>query len=114
MKAPKKPAAKKLVAKKPAKKATPAKAKAPSPPPEAPLRLFVLRTYSGRLLHSVNDLITANRMARELGMKIKVFKRTPEGEVLMSFIGPRVGPDGEAPKPPPVYQYKKFTGKKPG
>lgn len=52
-------------------------------------RDFVLRTYSGTFIHSVSNLIIANQLARGLGVKVKVFKRTPEGEVLMSFNGPK-------------------------
>ncbi len=49
----------------------------------------MLRTYSGTFIHSVSNLIIANQLARGLGVKVKVFKRTPEGEVLMSFNGPK-------------------------
>jgi hypothetical protein len=89
----------------PTKKATKARAttkstsakkpvkRAPKMPPtvedDPPLKEFVLRTYSGTFIHSVSNLITANQLARGLGIKIKVFKRTPEGEVLMSFNGPK-------------------------
>jgi hypothetical protein len=65
----------------------------PKPPPtvgdDPPLKGFVLRTYGGDFLHSVSNLVTANQLARGLGVKVKVFKRTPEGEVLMSFNGPK-------------------------
>ena len=53
-----------------------------------PVKGFVLRTRSGVLLSESHDLITANHLAREKGTRVLVYKRTPEGEVLMSRTGP--------------------------
>ena len=51
-------------------------------------RDYVLRTKDGTFLHDVCDLVVANQLARALGARIKVFKRTRDGEVLMSYHGP--------------------------
>ena len=51
-------------------------------------RNYVLRTGDGRLLHEVSDFVIANQLARALGVRVKVFKRTPDGEVLLSHSGP--------------------------
>lgn len=51
-------------------------------------RDYVLRTRAGKFLHEVSDLVVANQLARSLGIRVKVFKRTPDGEVLMSYSGP--------------------------
>lgn len=51
-------------------------------------RDYVLRTRDGAFLHDVSDLVIANQLARALGVRVKVFKRTPDGEVLMSYSGP--------------------------
>jgi hypothetical protein len=51
-------------------------------------RDYVLRTRAGMFLHDVSDLVIANQLARAMGVRVKVFKRTPEGEVLMSYSGP--------------------------
>jgi len=39
-------------------------------------------------LHEVSDFVIANQLARALGVRVKVFKRTPDGEVLLSHSGP--------------------------
>lgn len=49
---------------------------------------YILRTRDGQFLHEVSDLVIANQLARALGVRIKVFKRTRDGEVLMSYHGP--------------------------
>lgn len=51
-------------------------------------RDYVLRTRDGEFLHDVSDLVIANQLARALGVRVKVFKRTRDGEVLMSYSGP--------------------------
>jgi len=51
-------------------------------------RDYVLRTRDGAFLHDVSDLVIANQLARALGVRVKVFKRTKDGEVLMSYSGP--------------------------
>ena len=51
-------------------------------------RDYVLRTRAGKFLHEVSDLVVANQLARALGVRVKVFKRTKDGEVLMSYSGP--------------------------
>ena len=51
-------------------------------------RDYVLRTRAGKFLHEVSDLVVANQLARSLGIRVKVFKRTKDGEVLMSYSGP--------------------------
>lgn len=51
-------------------------------------RDYVLRTQDGEFLHDVPDLVIANQLARALGVRVKVFKRTRDGEVLMSYSGP--------------------------
>lgn len=53
-----------------------------------PVPEFVLRTMSGGTLSETHDLITANQLARAKGTRVLVYKRTPEGEVLMSRTGP--------------------------
>lgn len=53
-----------------------------------PVPGFVLRTMSGVPLSESDDLITANQLARAKGTRVLVYKRTPEGEVLMSRTGP--------------------------
>lgn len=53
-----------------------------------PVPEFVLRTASGKALSESDDLITANQLAREKGTRVLVYKRTAEGEVLMSRTGP--------------------------
>lgn len=51
-------------------------------------RDYVLRTRDGDFLHDVSEFTVANQLARALGVRVKVFKRTPEGEVLLSYSGP--------------------------
>jgi len=61
---------------------------APGLQPVTGPRDYVLRTRAGKFLHEVSDLVVANQLARSLGIRVKVFKRTPDGEVLMSYSGP--------------------------
>lgn len=50
---------------------------------------FAIRTYTGELLGTAPDLVTANRRSRGFGQCTKVYKVTPKKEVLMSYTGPR-------------------------
>ncbi len=103
---PKRAAAKKAAPKPAAKKAAPPPSvvQKPSIPPEfegvlddddgfilrsvSGPRDYVLRTRDGDFLHEVSEFTVANQLARALGVRVKVFKRTPEGEVLLSYSGP--------------------------
>ena len=49
---------------------------------------FILRNEKGEDLFGAEDLVDANRAARATGLRVLVFKNTPEGEVLMSRTGP--------------------------
>lgn len=54
-----------------------------------PEKLFVIRAYDNKDLDTAPDLVAANRRSREFVQHSKVYKRTPEGDVLMSYTGPR-------------------------
>ena len=54
-----------------------------------PEKLFVIRTYDNEDLDTAPAPVAANRRSRELTQHSKVYKRTPEGDVLMSYTGPR-------------------------
>lgn len=49
---------------------------------------YVLRTGDGKYLYRAPDLVSANQIARALGLSIRVYKTTSNGEVLMSYNGP--------------------------
>jgi len=50
---------------------------------------FVIRSYENTDLDTAPDLVAANRRSREYTHHTKVYKRTAEGDVLMSYTGPR-------------------------
>lgn len=50
---------------------------------------FVIRTYKGEDLCTARNLVSANKRSRRYDFPTKVYKRTPEGDILMSYTGPR-------------------------
>ena len=50
---------------------------------------FIIRDYDNQDLDTATDIVAANRRSREFTQNVKVYKRTPEGDVLMSYTGPR-------------------------
>lgn len=50
---------------------------------------FVVRSYQNEDLCTARDIIAANRKSRRYSFHTKVYKRTSEGDVLMSYTGPR-------------------------
>lgn len=54
-----------------------------------PENLFIIRSYDNQDLDTAPDIVAANRRSREFTHNVKVYKKTPEGEVLMSYTGPR-------------------------
>jgi hypothetical protein len=54
-----------------------------------PENIFIIRSYDNQDLDTAPDIVAANRRSREFSHNAKVYKKTPEGDVLMSYTGPR-------------------------
>lgn len=50
---------------------------------------FVIRNFSDEVLDRATNIVSANRRSREFPHPAKVYKQTPQGDVLMSYTGPR-------------------------
>ena len=51
--------------------------------------VFIIRDTANKDVGTARDLVTANHKARKLNFNTKVYRKTDDGEVLMSYTGPR-------------------------